>query len=129
MSAAESGNPRELLIFLDQSIGLARDFIGGDFDLKFAFCAVCDFGWRHGLPFAEIEFKERVELASNRENRRKPFVASRPPKNVVGCWLSVVGKTGRKSFVASRPLKNVVGCWLSVVGCRQIIVSNFLANC
>ena len=36
MAAAESGDAGELLIFLDEDVGLARDFLVRDFDFDFA---------------------------------------------------------------------------------------------
>ena len=40
MSAAKAGNARQLLIFLDNHLGLAGNFFGRDFDRNLAFDAV-----------------------------------------------------------------------------------------
>jgi hypothetical protein len=57
MAAAESGDTGELLIFLNQGFGLARDFLGGDLDLEFTLRALSGLGWTHG-DFSKIECKE-----------------------------------------------------------------------
>src|SRR5215831_16549250 len=57
MALAEARNAGEFLVLLNESIGLASDFLGGNLDFDFPFRALGSFGWTHGLPF-QFEFKE-----------------------------------------------------------------------
>src|SRR5438552_1088996 len=51
VSLAESRNARQLLIFLNEDVGFARDFFGGYLDLNLTFRALGGFSRTHGLPF------------------------------------------------------------------------------
>src|SRR6266516_4496164 len=53
MTAAKSGNASELLVFLDQSVGFAGDFFGGNFDFDLSLRACGGFSWTHYLPFGK----------------------------------------------------------------------------
>src|SRR5215469_12801949 len=57
MPSAKSRDTRQLLIFLDQRLGLTGDVLGRNLNFKVAFGAGSSFGWTHELPFL-IECKE-----------------------------------------------------------------------
>src|SRR5436190_17920170 len=51
MAAAESRNAGKLLILLNENIGFARNFLGGNLNFNFALRALDSFGWTHWIPF------------------------------------------------------------------------------
>jgi hypothetical protein len=51
MAAAEAGDAGKFLVLLNESVGLANDFLGGNLNFDLPFRAFGSFGWTHGLPF------------------------------------------------------------------------------
>ncbi len=49
MPAAEAGDTRQLLIFLDQGLGFPGDFLGRNLNLNFPLRGGCGFGGAHVL--------------------------------------------------------------------------------
>lgn len=72
MSAAEAGNTRQFLIFLDQGFGLAIYFVNGNFNLDLPPGAAASFSGAH------------IYLSSgNRTNC--PFLGQEEESNTIGC--------------------------------------------
>src|SRR6266567_1077719 len=51
MAATKSRNAGELLVFLDQNVSFAGDFLRGNFDFDLSLRACGGFSWTHYLPF------------------------------------------------------------------------------